>query len=97
MSSYPPPPPPQFPQFPPPPRPRAAGGDVALKLLIGSAVGMGVGFGLCGLASVLSRTSDKAAQVAATLTFFLFAVSLLGLVFSAIWLLIATIVGGSRR
>jgi hypothetical protein len=105
MSSAPPPPPPyvppgvpppQFPHFPPPRR-RAAGGDVALKLLIGSAVGAGVGFGTCGLGAVFSGTNQKATQMVIGLGAFVFFASLLMLMVSAVWLLIAAIVGGSRR
>lgn len=94
MSSF----PPQYPYVPPPPpRRRAAGGDVALRVLIGSAVGMGVGFGMCGLGAVFSGTNQKAMGFAISVGAFLFFASLLGLMVSAIWLLIATIVGGSRR
>lgn len=106
MSSYPPPPPPyqppggppsQFPYIPPPKKPRAAGGDIAIKLLVGSVVGLGVGFGTCGLGAIMGGASQVVTRVAVPFGLFVFGVSLLGAIVSSIWLLISAIAGWGDR
>jgi len=97
MSSYPPPyqpsgMSPQYPPIPPPKKTMAAGGNIALKLLIGSAVGLVLGVGTCGLGATLGG-GDKSLYMGLTL----FVVSLAGFLISAIWLLIAMIIGWNRR
>jgi len=106
MSSYPPPPPPyqppgapspDSPYIPPPRRSRPVGGDNAIKLLVGSLMGLGVGFGTCGLGAILSGQSQAVTRVAVPFGLFVFGVSLLGVVVGAVWLLISAIVGGGNR
>lgn len=106
MSYYPPPPPPyqppdaeppQFPYIQPPSRSRAAGGDMAIKLLVGSMVGVGVGFGTCGLGVMLSGATRAVTRVAVPLGVVLFGVSLLGVFVGSIWLLISAITGRGDR
>jgi hypothetical protein len=74
-------------------------GGLALKILIGSAIGVVVGFGTCGLAAAAAGgapTQDRV-QSFLILGLVLFVASLVALVVSGIWLLVAVIVGGMRR
>jgi hypothetical protein len=86
------------PPFPPyPPGRMAAGGHVALKVLIGSAIGLMLGFGTCGLGAMLQASSHSISQALVPTGLFLFVISVLGLVFSALWLLVAAIVSMTRK
>lgn len=99
MSSNPPPPPylppdatpPQYPYIPPPRKRMAAGGDIALKVLIGSAIGLVVGVGTCGMGATLGG-GDKSLYVG----LIVFVVSLVALVVGTLWLLLSFIVGWNQ-
>jgi hypothetical protein len=75
----------------------AAGGNVALKILIGSAVGLMLGFGTCGLGAMLQKSSQALSQALLPAGLVLFLISILGFAVSAVWFLVAVILGLTRK
>lgn len=68
----------------------------ALKLLIGSAIGIGVGFGTCGMGAVVANSSRIASRILVPFGLILFGLSVLGFVVAAVWLVV-DLIGGWRR
>jgi hypothetical protein len=75
----------------------AAKGHLALKILIGSAIGLVLGFGTCGLGAMLNAKVPVMTRALVPIGLVLFVASVLGLVVSVVWLLVAVIVGATRR
>jgi hypothetical protein len=97
MNSTGPVPPPPPPYLPYRPRGMAAGGNTALKILIGSAIGLVLGFGTCGMGSVLETSSHALSQALIPAGLFLFVISIFGFAVSAVWFLVAAIVSITRK
>jgi divalent metal cation (Fe/Co/Zn/Cd) transporter len=69
----------------------------AWKVLTLSAVGVGIGFGTCGLGAILSNGSRIISKVFVPLGLVLFSVSLIAFVISVLWLVITFLVDYFRR
>jgi hypothetical protein len=75
---------------------RAPKSYLPLKILIGSAIGLVVGFGTCGLGASLNLKSQGATQILVPIGLILFVASVLGLIVSTVWLLVRLIVSMTR-
>ena len=85
-----PPPPPPF--ISPSTRTVPVRADIALKVVIGSVIGLILGFGTCGMGAALNASSKGVSQALVPIGLIFFIVSILGMIVGVVWLVIAGII-----